>query len=121
MTAAADLIGFVRLESVKGKLVFFRPDGDGFYTQFVGRAKNANGNFRPVGNKNLGNRHKQAPGFGRRNRGQNKPRIHSLASVLLQCKLRDQTEPEGYRHHMVAVFGIQFVLDAVHIPIDRMR
>jgi hypothetical protein len=57
MRTAADLIGFIRLEPVQCKLVLFRPDGDGFHPQFIGGAENADGNFRTVGDKNLGNRH----------------------------------------------------------------
>jgi hypothetical protein len=60
----ADLVGFIRLEPVQCELVLFRPDGDGFHPQFVGGAEHANGNFRTVGDKNLGNRHEEAPGLG---------------------------------------------------------
>ncbi len=57
MGASADLIGFVRLEAVQRQLVLFRPDGDGLQPQFIGRAKDANGDFGAVGDEYLRDRH----------------------------------------------------------------
>jgi hypothetical protein len=45
MRAAADLVGFVGLEAMQCQLVFFGPDGNRFQPQFVGGAKNADGDF----------------------------------------------------------------------------
>jgi hypothetical protein len=55
MRAAADLIALVRLEAVQRQLVFLCPYRDRFYAQLVGCAKDANGNFGTVGDKDLRN------------------------------------------------------------------
>ena len=47
----ADVIGFVGLEAVQGEAIFMRIDGHRANAQFVGRAKNANGDFTAVGDE----------------------------------------------------------------------
>ena len=46
--ALADQVGFVRLEAVQAEAVFLRVDGDGAQAQFVGGAKNADGDFAAI-------------------------------------------------------------------------
>jgi hypothetical protein len=41
-------VGFIRFEAMKAKAVFVRVDPDGAEIEFVGGAKNANGNFAAV-------------------------------------------------------------------------
>ena len=53
MRPAADLIALIRLEAVERQLVFFRPDCNCLDIQFVCSAKNANGDFGTVGDKNF--------------------------------------------------------------------
>src|SRR5262249_3939750 len=61
MRSAPDLVGFVCLEAVERILVFLGPDSDSFQSQLIGRSKDADGDFGPVGNENLGDRHKPHP------------------------------------------------------------
>ena len=56
-SALADLVGLVSLEAVKGELVLLGEDRDRTDAEFVGRAEDADGDFGPVGDKNLGDRH----------------------------------------------------------------
>jgi hypothetical protein len=55
MRATANLVAFVRLEPVQRQFVLFRPYRNRFEPQFIGRAEHADGNFGPVGDKDLGN------------------------------------------------------------------
>ena len=54
MRATTNLITFVRLEAVQREFVLFGPDGDRFQTELVGGAKDADRDFRTVGDKDLG-------------------------------------------------------------------
>ncbi len=55
MRTASDLVALVRLEAVECQLVLLSPDRNRFYAQLVCSAKDADGNFGPVGDKDLGN------------------------------------------------------------------
>jgi hypothetical protein len=70
MGAAADLVGFIGLEAVQGVFVLLGPDRDGTQIKFVGGAKDANRDFGPVGDEDLGYRQCGNPYFrsGRRSR-----------------------------------------------------
>ena len=56
LAGLADAVGLVRLEAVQGEAVFVRIDGHGADAQFVGRAKDANGDFAAVGDEQFANR-----------------------------------------------------------------
>ena len=53
LAGLADAIGLVGLEAVQGEAVFVRVDGDGADAEFVGRAKDANGDLAAVGDEQL--------------------------------------------------------------------
>ena len=53
MRPAPDLVAFVGLEPVQRILVLLGPDRHGFEAEFVGRAKDADGDFGPVGDEDL--------------------------------------------------------------------
>ena len=55
MVATAHLIALVGLEPVQRKLVLLGPDCDRLDAEFVGRAKDTDGDFGPVGDENFGN------------------------------------------------------------------
>ena len=61
MRPAPDLIALVRLEPVQRQLVLLGPDGDGLHAKLIGGAEDADGDFRAVGDKNLGNLHSGTP------------------------------------------------------------
>ena len=50
----ADQVRFVRFEAVQGVAIFVRVDRDGADIQFVGTAKNANGDFATIGDESFG-------------------------------------------------------------------
>ena len=58
----ADLVGLVGLEAVEGELVLLGEDRDRAEPQFVRRAEDTDGDFGPVGDENLGDRHASAHG-----------------------------------------------------------
>ena len=53
--AGADLIGLVGLETVERKAIFLRIDGHGAQAEFVGRAKDANGDLAAIRGKQFVN------------------------------------------------------------------
>ena len=63
--AAPDLVGLVRLEAVQRQLVLFGEDGDGPQSKLVGGPEDANRDFGPVGDKDLGNGHRLTHPFTR--------------------------------------------------------
>ncbi len=56
MRSATDLIAFIRLEAMQGKLVFLSPYGHRFEPQLIGGAEYANCDFRSVGDQNFRDR-----------------------------------------------------------------
>ena len=56
LAGLADAVGLVGLEAVQGEAVFVRVDGDGADAQFVGGAKDADGDFAAVGDQQLADR-----------------------------------------------------------------
>ena len=88
MRAAADLITFVRLEPVQRVFIFLGPDGDSFYSKFIGRAKHANSDFRTVGDENFLDGQGFYPGLAWRSDG-----IFSLNYCAAQTRLCTQGQP----------------------------
>ena len=65
MRPPPDLVAFVRLEAMQGIFVLFRPDRDRCQPQFVGGAKDTDGDLGSIGDEDFGYWHGLTPDTGR--------------------------------------------------------